>query len=403
MKNTGLAHNIQRKILQLLIGISPRAKAWNLNRLIKNKQIIHCSDIDEYLDTALKVIIPPIPGNIHVGLVKLHEAFHIENYFVLRAYWPRYERFMKNNNISYSFYDIHASDWQQEAEKYDIILWQSHSSPEIQEEAKTKVYFLEKYMNKICLPSYHELWSYENKIRDYYIFTHYGIPVVPTFISNSRANALKYIEQASFPIISKIATGSSSLGVHKINNKREAIKYIKSCFSVKGRKTYWPHIRQKNYVYFQKFIDDSKFDLRIIIVGNKIVGYFRYPYKGDFRASGTGIHVKKALPEEAMSIALDAYKKLNYIVVAIDMVFSEKEQKYYIIESSVSCGIYTPVQLVVDGKSGYYEYDGNNFTFNEGTYWTQDLVLEKFFNSPLIRERLDSLQEKKSDRDRDIK
>ena len=396
MKNTGLIHNFQRKILKLLIRISPRINEWNLNRLVKNEKIIHCSEMNDFLNTALKVIIPPVPRNIHIGLVKQHEAFHIENYFLMRAYWPRFERFLKNNDISYSFYDIHASSWKQEAEQFDIILWHSHSSPEIQEEAKTKVYFLEKYMNKICFPSYNELWSYENKIRDYYIFTHYGLPVVPTFISHSKADALRYIEQASFPLISKIATGSSSRGVHKLYNKKEAIKYIKSSFSAKGRKTYWPYIYQKNYVYFQKFIDDSKFDLRVIIVGNNIVGYYRYPDKGDFRASGAGNLVKTALPEEAMRIALDAYKKLNYIVVAIDMVFSEKEQKYYIIESSVLFGIDTPEQLVVDGKSGYYEYDGNNFTFKEGTYWTQELALEKFFNSPEIRQRLDSLQEQKT-------
>ena len=54
----------------------------------------------------------------------------------------------------------------------------------------------------------------------------------------------------------------------------------------------------------QKFIESAKFDLRIIVVGNKLFGYFRYPKEGDFRASGAGNVKKKALPEEAMRIAV---------------------------------------------------------------------------------------------------
>jgi glutathione synthase/RimK-type ligase-like ATP-grasp enzyme len=206
------------------------------------------------------------------------------------------------------------------------------------------------------------------------------LPVVPTFITNSRAEALEFINKTAYPLISKITTGSSSFGVFKIKNKRSAFRYVNYCFSNIGKKTYWPFVRQINYVYFQQFVGSAKYDLRIIVVGNKIFGYYRYPKAGDFRASGAGNVEKKALPEEAMKIAIKVKEEFKSTSLAVDMIYSEEEQKYYIIETSVFCGIDTAEQLVIDGKPGYYEYDGENFTFKEGRFWFQELALQDYFN-----------------------
>ncbi len=349
-----------------------------INRRSKRGDIIPESEMGNYLEAANEVHISVPLKKLRIGLVKDAED-DFEGYFARRAYWPKYERFLRNNNLTWSYFDIHSSNWQNEAGNYDVIIWHPRSSPDFQAEAESKYYFLEKYLKKICFPSFDELWSYEDKIRSYYLYSNFGLPVVPTFISNSRTEAMEFINSTVYPIISKIATGSSSFGVRMIKNKRSAFNYVNYCFSKVGKKTYWPFARQINYVYFQQFVENAKYDLRIIVVGNKAVGYYRYPKSGDFRASGAGILEKKALPEEAMKIAFRTKQLLRATSLAVDMIYSEQTKTFNIIETSVFCGIDTAEQLIIDGIPGYYEFDGESFTFREGRFWVQEMALKDFF------------------------
>lgn len=358
-------------------------KNKELKQLQKSDIIVHVSEMDSYLNDAEKVFIKSFPKEKRVGLVRDLDYIDSKDFIPKRADWPKFERFLKNSNICYTFFDIRSSIWLSAAENFDIIIWHPFSSPASREEAETKIYFLEKYLKKICFPSFDEIWGYEHKVRTSYLSTFFSLPLVPTFTTNNKTDALDFINHTTFPILSKITTGSSSNDVTKIDNKKEAIKYANSCFSDIGRKTYWPYIRQKNYVYFQKFISDAKYDLRIITVGNKVFGYYRYAKEGDFRASGAGIREKKALPEEAMRIALDTRSKLRATSLAVDMLYSENEKKYYIIETSIFFGIESPAQLAVNGLPGYYEYINDTFFFKEGRFWIQELALQYFFNSLL--------------------
>ncbi len=381
MVSSSLFPDIIKQTLKSLIRSFALFNIWELKHLEKKGTIIPMSEMDNFLNVANNVLIKPALNIFRVGLVKDLEYLGTNDYFVKRAYWPKYERFLKNNKISYSFYDIHSSKWMDDAKIFDIIIWATYSSPNKKVEAESKIYFLEKYLKKICFPSFDEIWSYEDKVRNHFIFTHFGLPAAPTFTANSKIDALKFLDKTSFPLISKIRTGSSSSGVLRLKNKNAAISYVNSCFSDVGRKTYWPFVRQKDYVYFQKYIDDAKYDLRIIVVGDKVFGYYRYAKAGDFRASGAGFVEKKELPEEAMKIAINANKLLKSTSLAVDMLYSDKEQKYYIIETSIFCGIDTAEQLVIDGKAGYYEYKAGKFTFKEGRFWIQELALQIFFNS----------------------
>ena len=46
--------------------------------------------------------------------------------------------------------------------------------------------------------------------------------------------------------------------------------------------------REKGYIYFQDFIPNNKYDIRIIIIGKKAFAIKRNIRKDDFRASGSG-------------------------------------------------------------------------------------------------------------------
>jgi glutathione synthase/RimK-type ligase-like ATP-grasp enzyme len=308
-----------------------------------------------------------------VGLVKDYE----NQYFVpLRASWPKFQRFLDYNQIPYEFYNIHHSNWFEEAKKYDIIIWHCGNDPSALHIARSKIYIIEKCLRKVCYPNYSEIWFYEDKIRQNYLLNFYNLPNVSTFISNNKKEAIEYALNSEYPIVSKISTCAGSLGVELIKNKKEAVKLINKVFAA-GRKTYWIHQRQKDYIYFQKFLDDAEYDLRVIVVGNKLFGYYRMRPKNDFRASGAGIYVKKEIPEEALLTAKKVADSLKTRFLAVDMLRSEREQKYRIIETSIFIGIDTAEQLKVNDEPGSYNFINDKFEFSTGKYWVQELLLKE--------------------------
>ena len=257
-------------------------------------------------------------------------------------------------------------------------MWHVNSTPAELSIAQSKIYILDHILRKFCFPSFHEIWQYEDKCRASYLYKIYGSPSITTFLTNSYKEASAIINKLDFPVVAKASTGASSSGVEKINNSREAKKYVKEVFSDKGRKTIYPYMRHKDYVLFQEFIDDAKYDLRIMIIGNKAFGYYRYPNKGDFRASGAGNYEKKDIAYEAIRIAVDVKNKLNSRLMGVDMLYSDKQGKYFIIETSLFNKIDTAEQLKVDGIPGYYDISNiNDITFKPGSYWIHELVMDE--------------------------
>lgn len=344
----------------------------------KQSDLIPIDKLDEVLNQAEKVLIDGDVKNIRVGLVKSKNTY--SGFVRERDYFPKYERFLKSNKIAYEFYDPYRHDWIEQAKRFDLIVWHTSSDPSTQMLAEGKIYTLEKLLNINTYPSFNEVWGYENKVNAHYQYKAFNFPEIPTFISHSKCDAIEFVENCKFPLISKIATGSSSFGVDKVKNKEEALAIINKVFSYKGKKTYFPYFSQKDYIYFQEFIDSAEYDLRVICIGDKLFGYYRYPNQGDFRASGAGNYEKKEIPNGALELSYKVREAFGATCLATDMVFCKERNQFLIIESSIFIGIDTCEQLVIDGKPGVYiRNKANDFSFQEGRFWPQELVLKELF------------------------
>lgn len=359
-------------------------KAYSKLRSKSSKDLMNRAQLEKHLEKADKVLLDKtLPKDFYVGVVNINNSYEDLGLVRERDYYPKYERFLKNNNISYDFYNPLLSNWIEEAKKFNLIVWNTSSDPSTQEIAEGKIYLLEK-MGVKCFPSFNEVWSYENKIRANYLYELYGLPSIPTFISHSKEDALEFLDKTSFPIISKISTGSSSYGVDKIDNLKEGKELVEQAFSYKGKETYFKYLSQKNYVYFQEFIDDATYDLRVICIGDELLGYYRYPNKGDFRASGAGNYEKKAIPTEALDLAYKVREMFGATCLATDFVYSEKRNKFLIIESSIFIGVDTCEQLSIDGVPGkYIRIADGNYEFVAGRFWIQELALKYFIENRL--------------------
>jgi len=369
-------------IRELILSNPWLKKIYLKHRTKSNNDLMNTHQLNQYLEKAEKVFLEK-SINIRVGLVKDADNYADEGLVKERAYFPKYERFLKNNKISYEYYNPFRSDWMEQSEKFDLIVWHTDSDPSTQDIAKGKIRILEE-MGKNCLPSYEEIWSYENKVQASYLYKLHKLPAIPTFVSHSKSEVIDYLKSARYPLISKISTGSASFGVDKLDNYDQAKKVVDQIFSYKGKETYFKYSNQKDYVYFQDFIEDATYDLRVMSVGDNLFGYYRYPNKGDFRASGAGNYEKKEISAEALELAYQVKEKFGSCFLATDFVYSEKRKKFLIIESSIFIGVDTCEQLSINGVAGkYVRLSENQFEFIPGKFWVQELTLknaiEKYF------------------------
>lgn len=360
-------HLIKYKIINSYI-----TKYYNKNYEKELKQLLatinECDNVDIDNDIPVNDILI---GLVEINKNKIRLSPNRENYY-------KYKKFLDYNSLKYETFNIHTSDWLEKVVNYDIIIWGVDSDPASLYEEKTKIYFIEKYLNKLCYPSAEELWAYEDKIRQYYILKQNNMPIVPTFITFDKKEALHYIDNAKFPKVAKLNNSSGSRGVTLVKNKSKAKKIINKVFA-DGRKTPYTYTKQKDYILFQDFINDAEYDLRVIIIGDKVFGYYRIKPKNDFRASGAGIYEKKELPIDAIKIALNVKKLFNARMIAVDMINSKKTNQHYIIEASIFFGVDTPEQLKINNIPGYYKINSYDEIegFFPGRYWVQELTLNE--------------------------
>jgi len=326
------------------------------------------------LDEAQLVLID-WPGQIKmpkVGIVQDVGAF---------PSWTKYVRFCENNSIPFEVYTIRDYDWLEKAKEFDVIIGFASCAIFDLEEMRYKYFILETVLKKSCYSSLQNILLYENKFFESELSKIFNFPFITTYISCDKKDAHSLIENLVFPVVSKIVPSSGSIGVELIRTTAEAKRLIRQAFSQNGRKIHIVYARQKNYIYFQKFIPNDGYDIRVIVVGNMVFGFYRKAPKSDFRASGMHNEEMRSLPEEAIKIARKVYEKINSPLLAVDMVHG-LDGNFYINEFSPIFEMSTLNQLKVDGVPGAYVFDKNDeYQFFECKYWVHELALKEFFQN----------------------
>jgi hypothetical protein len=360
---------IKSKLRDTSFGIRYRTRI----RLKKGKLFPKSTTLDDLFPEVpylrIKGDYIPIPRiGIHKGLTEYN------GYNILGSYYLRYKRFLDYNNIPFRVVDLTKSDWLDQCKDIDILVTSYASEPSRLNELQAKISILEMYHGVMCYPSARDLWSYEDKTRVYLLVKEFGMNHARTFISHNKEESLEFIESASYPLVSKIKTGSCSRGVELVRTKGQANKIVRQNFGL-GRKALWTYSFEKDYVYFQEFIHDASYDLRVFIVGDIIAGYRRRMKGNDFRASGAGLLDRRLFPEDAIEIALNLKKKWDTTILAVDFVDTNKSQEHKIIEASISFGLDYPEYLEHEGKRVFYVKNHDSTELREGCFWVQEFIL----------------------------
>lgn len=299
---------------------------------------------------------------------------------------------MNQHQIEYKLVNAYANDIIEQVSDCDAFMWHFHQGDyRDMLFAKGLILSLETRGIK-CFPDSHTCWHFDDKIAQKYLLESIGAPLVPSYVFYSKREAVTWTENTVFPKVFKLKGGAGASNVKLARTKNEAIKLINQCFgrgfkqyrwqeqfhesfnkykegkaslrevlrpiryALKRYPTEFSHYHQNEigYAYFQDFIPNNTFDIRICVVGSRAFALKRMTRKNDFRASGSGhiIYDKKQINERCVEIAFECNKKLQMQSVAFDFVFDPSHNPL-IVEIS-------------------YGYAMSAYDFCEG-YWTDDM------------------------------
>lgn len=289
--------------------------------------------------------------------------------------------------VDYAVVDITSANWLQNVQQSNCDGYFCPSNC-VSQEVKTiqdeRYYFVSQIMHRPIYPDFTGLYIHESKRNMAAWLEYNGYPHAKTRTFTNRDEALSYLEQCEYPIVTKANVGAAASKVLIVKTKREAVRIMKKCLSgsrLKFRKTgfaykmkfhhgYIPRVkdirnRQKDYFIVQEFVSGVKWEWRILKVGDSYMGHQKL-LAGSF-ASGSGKVGWVAPPPRLLYMVRELCEKGGFYCMDVD-IFETQDGEYYINELQASFGSYLDYQMCVDGHHGRYVYRNGKFEFEEGDY-----------------------------------
>jgi glutathione synthase/RimK-type ligase-like ATP-grasp enzyme len=234
--------------------------------------------------------------------------------------------YCRENGIPYKEVDCFASNIIDQLRDCRALFWHWEHSDYCAALFARQLIASAEEMGIEVFPGTPTTWHYDDKIGQKYLLEAIGAPLIPSHVFYDRDAALKWIDGVTFPRVWKLRGGAGSQNVHLARNRNEARRIVKKSFregwsnsrfhALKDRlwqfrrgknlasfsnigrgvvRAIIPHNKnrrspiQKDYVYFQDFIPENDFDIRVVVIGKRAFAIKRVVRKGDFRASGSGV------------------------------------------------------------------------------------------------------------------
>lgn len=300
------------------------------------------------------------------------------------------------NNIPHKLVNTYSNNIVEELTDCDIFMCHHHhSSYKEKLFAKQLLFSLQQAGIKV-FPDFNTGWHFDDKVGQKYLLEAINAPLAPSYVFYTKKEALEWVKKTSFPKVFKLRGGAGSSNVKLANSKKEAIKFINKAFgkgfpqysaidNLKERYNKYKHghttisnvlkgiIRlgyptefskmyapEKGYAYFQDFIPNNNYDIRLIIIGGeKAYGMKRLVRQNDFRASGSNSFIYDKIDEQILKIGFETANKLNLQAVAFDFVYDINKSPL-IIEMSYAYGTKGSRQC-----NGYWS---DNLVWHEGSF-----------------------------------
>lgn len=303
------------------------------------------------------------------------------------SFSDRWIAYCEQENIAYKIVNAFHNDIVEQVKGCDVLMWHHHHGKYRDVIAAKKILFALEHAGIKVFPNFHTVWHFDDKVAQKYLLEAIDAPLVPSYVFYDKKEAINWANKTTYPKVFKLKGGAGSQNVKLVSNKKRCKKIIKKAFrkgfsqydSINGLKEryykfkknkdikevlkgfyrlfFHPQFarlskREKGYVYFQEFIKNEGFDVRVVVVNGKAVSLKRMVRENDFRASGSGklIFENDKIDINYIKKSFDLSEKLSTQSIAIDFIKSNKG-KIYIVE--ISYGF--PMENFLDGAAGFWD------------------------------------------------
>lgn len=267
--------------------------------------------------------------------------------------------YCKKNNIDYKIVNAFNNDIIKEVSDCNIFMWHHHHGQFKDVLTAKKILFALEHAGIKVFPDFKTGWHFDNKVAQKYLLEAINAPLVPSYVFYDKPLALEWAKKTTYPKVFKLKGGAGATNVKLVNNSKDAINLINRAFGKgfsqfdkvnnlkerygkfkKGHDSFLGVLKalgrffigtdfskkqpsEKGYIYFQEFIPNNNFDIRIIVIGEKAFAIKRMVRENDFRASGSGniIYNNSEISLKCLEIAFEISDKLKTQCLAYDFIF----------------------------------------------------------------------------------
>lgn len=317
----------------------------------------------------------------------------------------------KKVQVDFDIIDLSLSSWMEELQKMKYSYYLACPSGTVsyfKQMYDERIYIINKVLKLPVYPSFDEIVLHENKRMLSYWLISQNISHPKTKVFYNKNDAFNYINETSFPIVTKINIGASGRGVEIIKDKKTAEQYINKAFAGTGiKQATGPNLKmgdiknrliyalknpnhifnrfkvykavsgdfQKHFIIFQEYTPHD-YEWRVVKIGNSYFGYKKIK-KGD-KCSGRKGYIYDPPSYRLLDFVKQICDKYNFNSMAIDL-FEDGKEGYLINEMQTNFGHVQDHICEVNGVPGRFIYDNGNWQFQSGMFNTNlsyDLRLE---------------------------
>lgn len=302
--------------------------------------------------------------------------------------------YCQENKIDYEIVNPYDNQIIDKLKKFNCLLW--HFGNYIYQDMlfARSILYSAKQLGLDIFPDFHTAWHFDDKVAETYLLQSINAPIPRSQMFYDFSKFSNYVnDNMEFPSVAKLRCGSGSHNVKLLKTKKEALAYGKQMLlrdgynpapsllykassnikSAKNLKTYIARAKripefirtlraakkfanEKLYVFLQEFIPNDGYDLKIVVVGDKLSFFSRDIRRGEFRASGGGSfnYDKTRVPKNVIQSAFKISDELKFQCIGYDYVVDNKTGDGKVIEISYG---FSHAALLAAG--GYFDRQGD--------------------------------------------
>lgn len=281
--------------------------------------------------------------------------------------------YLEENHIPWKFVDCYDYRIIERLDNLSALLWHYSNFDNADLMEAQNILNIAKRKGLKVFPDFNTGWHADDKIAEAYELQRVKAPIANSWMFYDFTKCRKWLKNdAVYPLVAKLRRGSGSNNVKLLHNEREAVSYARRMFT-KGYspsqslayKTYskiqstknmkmlierakkvpnWLVARkyslgmpmEKGYCYFQEYIPNTGYDIKVAVIRDKVSYVNRYVRRGSFKASGGGelFYEKKLVPNNVIKSAFETADAIGSQCMGFDYVVNSRTGDGKIIEMS---------------------------------------------------------------------